>query len=235
VSGPPFFGFATMLPPNILIVDDHPLFLEALQSAIEVGIPGAKVDVTETIQGACKKLDGKQFQLVLLDLKVPDANGYDGLRQVRATAKKIPLAVISAMTGPEIVNKVKALGADGFITKSQPRKDILANVNTILNGGHCFPHDCGASSVSPEAKDLIDKLRQLTPQQLKVLTRICEAKLNKQIAFELGITETTIKAHITLIFKKLGMHSRTQAVLMMQRMKPELAETEFSGLFATEG
>jgi DNA-binding NarL/FixJ family response regulator len=235
VSGPPFFGFATMLPPNILIVDDHPLFLEALQSAIEVGIPGAKVDVTETIQGACQKLDSKQFQLVLLDLKVPDANGYDGLQQVRATAKKTPLAVISAMTGPEIVNKVKALGADGFITKSQPRKDILANVNTILNGGHSFPIEFSKTEISAEGKDLIDRLRQLTPQQLKVLTRICEAKLNKQIAFELGITETTIKAHITLIFKKLGMHSRTQAVLMMQRLKPELAETEFSGLFAAEG
>jgi DNA-binding NarL/FixJ family response regulator len=225
-----------MTMPNILIVDDHPLFLEALQSAIEVGIPGAKVDVTETIQGACSKLDGKEFHLVLLDLKVPDANGYDGLQQVRATAKKTPLAVISAMTGADIINKVKALGAEGFITKSQPRQDILANVSTILNGGHCFPDDPGGEmTMSAEAKDLLDKLRQLTPQQLKVLTRICEAKLNKQIAFELGITETTIKAHITLIFKKLGMHSRTQAVLTMQRMKPELAETEFSGLFAAEG
>jgi DNA-binding NarL/FixJ family response regulator len=194
------------------------------------------VDVTESIQGACKVLAGKKFNLVLLDLKVPDANGYDGLQQVRATAKKTPLAVISAMNGPEIVNKVKALGADGFITKSQPRKDILASVTAILNGGNSFPSESGGdSNVSGEAQELIEKLRQLTPQQLKVLTRVCEAKLNKQIAYELGITETTIKAHITLIFKKLGMHSRTQAVLTMQRMKPELADTEFGGLFAAEG
>jgi DNA-binding NarL/FixJ family response regulator len=225
-----------MAAPSFLIVDDHPLFLEALQSAIEVGFPGAKVDVTESIQGACKVLAGKKFNLVLLDLKVPDANGYDGLQQVRATAKKTPLAVISAMNGPEIVNKVKALGADGFITKSQPRKDILASVTAILNGGNSFPSESGGdSNVSGEAQELIEKLRQLTPQQLKVLTRVCEAKLNKQIAYELGITETTIKAHITLIFKKLGMHSRTQAVLTMQRMKPELADTEFGGLFAAEG
>jgi DNA-binding NarL/FixJ family response regulator len=222
--------------PSFLIVDDHPLFLEALQSALEVGFPGAMVDTTESIQGARAKLDAKTFNLVLLDLKVPDANGYDGLQQVRATAKQTPLAVISAMAGPEIVNKVKALGAEGFITKSQPRKDILTSVSTILNGGHCFPDDCGAgrAHLSGEAQELVERLRQLTPQQLKVLTRVCEAKLNKQIAFELGITETTIKAHITLIFKKLGMHSRTQAVLTMQRMKPELAETEFSGLFGAE-
>ncbi|NJM30506.1 MAG: response regulator transcription factor [Rhizobiales bacterium] len=224
-----------MAVPSFLIVDDHPLFLEALQSAIEAGFPGARVDVTETIQGACKVLAGKKFNLVLLDLKVPDANGYDGLQQVRATAKKTPLAVISAMTGPEIVNKVKALGADGFITKSQPRKDILASVATILNGGNSFPSGTGDGGVSGEVQELIEKLRQLTPQQLKVLTRVCEAKLNKQIAYELGITETTIKAHITLIFKKLGMHSRTQAVLTMQRMKSELADTEFGGLFAAEG
>ncbi len=220
--------------PSFLIVDDHPLFLEALQSALELGFPGAKVDVTESISGARAKLNDKNFSLVLLDLKVPDASGYDGLVQIRADCKKTPLAVISAMAGPELISKVKGFGAEGFIHKSQPRRDILKSVEIMLKGEPCFPDVSPPSprEVSGEAGDVLDKLRQLTPQQLKVLMKVCEAKLNKQIAFELGVTETTIKAHITLIFKKIGVHSRTQAVLLMQRLKPELAETEFSALAA---
>ncbi len=225
-----------MRTPSFLIVDDHPLFLEALQSALEFGFPGAKVDVAETIGTARKKLDGHEFSLVLLDLKMPDTTGFDGLVQIRGDCPKTPVAVISAMTGSEIVNKVKGFGADGFIYKSQRRQDILNSVQSLLKGTNCFPAVAGApqSSMSPNADDIMGRLRQLTQQQFKVLTRVCEAKLNKQIAFELGVTETTIKAHVTLIFKKLGVHSRTQAVLLLQRIRPELEETEFSALLSAQ-
>jgi DNA-binding NarL/FixJ family response regulator len=218
--------------PSFLIVDDHPLFLEALQTALADGFPGARIEVADTISGARNILDKKDFSLVLLDLKMPDATGFDGVEQIRSSCPKTPLAVISAMAGAEIMGKVKFAGADGFINKSQPRKGILQSVEHLLAGESWFPDAVAARSNGTHS--LVDRLRQLTPQQLKVLTRVCQAKLNKQIAFELSVTETTIKAHITLIFKKLGVHSRTQAVLLMQRQRAELEDSEFANQLAAQ-
>jgi DNA-binding NarL/FixJ family response regulator len=226
-----------MTTPSFLVVDDHPLFLEALQSTLEHGFPGAQVEVADTLSGARAMLGQKRFSLVLLDLRMPDAAGFEGLMQVRTEHPKTPLAVISAMTGTDIVAKVKDLGAEGFIYKSQPRQTILQSVQLMLDGGKCFP-DCASASPTWESAasgDVIDRLRQLTPQQFKVLAKVCQAKLNKQIAYELGVTETTIKAHITLIFKKLAVHSRTQAVLLMQRLRSEIKDSEFSTLLPAEG
>jgi DNA-binding NarL/FixJ family response regulator len=214
-----------------LIVDDHPLFLEALQTALHASYPHADVEVAESIVGARAKLDQRAFNLVLLDLKMPDAGGLDGLRAVRASVPKTPLAVISAIGGSEIVGQVRSCGADGFISKNQKRAAIMDSVERLLHGEMQFPDSAESDAAGDE---LIDKLRQLTPQQLKVLNRVCEAKLNKQIAFELGVTETTIKAHITLIFKKLGVHSRTQAVLLLQKMRHELEDTEFAVLLSAQ-
>ncbi len=220
-----------MLTPAFLIVDDHPLFLEALQSALRVSYPKADIDIAESIVGARAKLGQKAYNLVLLDLKMPDSGGLEGLRSVRASIPKTPLAVISAVVGGEIVGQVRTCGADGFISKNQKRTDIMLSVERLLQGEMQFPDIVEATS---RGDDFVDKLRQLTPQQLKVLNRVCEAKLNKQIAYELGVTETTIKAHITLIFKKLGLHSRTQAVLQLQKMRHELEDTEFAILLSAQ-
>lgn len=214
-----------------LIVDDHPLFLEALQTALHASYPLANVEVADSILGARAKLEERAYNLVLLDLKMPDAGGLEGLRAVRARIPNTPLAVISAIVGSEIVGQVKSCGADGFINKNQKRAAIMESVARLLHGETQFP-DSTLSTAAGD--DLVDKLRQLTPQQLKVLNRVCEAKLNKQIAFELGVTETTIKAHITLIFKKLGVHSRTQAVLLLQKMRHELEDTEYAVLLSAQ-
>jgi DNA-binding NarL/FixJ family response regulator len=221
--------------PAFLIVDDHPLFLEALQSTLEVGFPGARVEVAHSIDGARSQLSRNQFNLVLLDLKMPDTSGLEGLQNIRSKCSDTPLAVISAMAGLDITSRVRSMGADGFIHKSEPRQGIVRSVQQLLDGGHCFPESSIAETpkVETPAENVIERLRQLTPQQFKVLAKVCEAKLNKQIAFELGVTETTIKAHITLIFKKLGVHSRTQAVLQLQRLRPELEETKFGQLLTT--
>jgi DNA-binding NarL/FixJ family response regulator len=227
----PYFFGGIMPETAFLIVDDHPLFLEALQSALLVSYPLADIEVAESISGARAKLDERSFNLVLLDLKMPDAGGLEGLRAVRAKIPKTPLAVISAISGNEIIGQVKSCGADGFISKNQHRNVIMESVARLLHGELQFPD---VESIADAGDDLIEKLRQLTPQQLKVLNRVCEAKLNKQIAFELGVTETTIKAHITLIFKKLGVHSRTQAVLLLQKMRHELVDTEFAVLLSAQ-
>jgi DNA-binding NarL/FixJ family response regulator len=222
--------------PAFLIVDDHPLFLEALQTALYASYPGAAVEVAGTINGAKDKLAAQTFDLVLLDLKMPDSGGLEGLKTIRSKCPKTPLAVISAMGGYEVVQQTRSCGADGFIFKSQQRSAIMLNVDRLLRGELQFPAANAADAASSKSPgdDLIDRLRQLTPQQLKVLTRVCEAKLNKQIAFELGVTETTVKAHITLIFKKLGVHSRTQAVLQLQRIRNELEDTEFAVLLSAQ-
>jgi DNA-binding NarL/FixJ family response regulator len=220
-----------------LVVDDHPLFLEALQSALEVGFPTARVEVASTIGAAVAVLGKSQFNLVLLDLKMPDVAGFDGLAQIRKCCPRTPVAIISAMAGPDIINRVKGMGVDGFIHKSQPRQAIVKAAGDLLSGHKSFPEPGEGEAVKTDAvaDEAIEKLRQLTPQQFKVLTKVCEAKLNKQIAFELGVTETTIKAHITLIFKKLGVHSRTQTVLLLQRLRGELENTELSHLLSAEG
>jgi DNA-binding NarL/FixJ family response regulator len=225
-----------MIAPSFLIVDDHPLFQDALQSTLEHGFPGARIEVADTILSAREKLGGHHFSLVLLDLKMPDAQGFDGLTQIRSAHGETPIVVISAMQGTDVVNRVRSLGAEGFIPKSQPRKDILQSVQCLLKGESRFPVEQGDAlkTVATESGGILTRLRQLTPQQFKVLVKVCEAKLNKQIAFELGVTETTIKAHITLIFKKMGVHSRTQAVLLMQRMRIELEDSEFSVLLSAQ-
>ncbi len=222
--------------PSLLLVDDHPLFLEALQSALSRGFPQAHVEVADSLSVARERLSKRPYNLVLMDLRMPDVKGFEGVAQLRSHAPNAHIAVISAAEGSEFVSKAKASGASGFICKSQSRNEILQAVSQLLDGATSFPTASSYKRAEDsEATPVMDKLRQLTPQQFKVLTRVCEAKLNKQIAFELGVTETTIKAHVTLIFKKLGVHSRTQAVLLMQRIKTSLKDSEFAALVAAEG
>jgi DNA-binding NarL/FixJ family response regulator len=215
-----------MQPLRFLIVDDHPLFLEALETALHVAFPGAAVETAGSIESARSSLaQGVRPDLILLDLKMPDSAGFEGVVGLRAAYPRIPLCVISSMSGEEIVHQIRDLGASGFINKSEKRENIIAAVRRLLEGEICFPEAPRSTEASdaltPASRELeiLARLRELTPQQYQVLSLICEGKLNKQIAYELDIVETTVKAHITSIFKKLSIHNRTQAVLIMQKLK----------------
>jgi DNA-binding NarL/FixJ family response regulator len=213
-----------MQPLHFLIIDDHPLFLEALEAALHVAFPAALVETAGSIDGARRALAaGMRPDLVLLDLKMPDTTGFEGVVSLRAANPRTPLCVISSLSGDEIVRQVRDLGASGFINKSEKRENIIAAVRQLLHGQDYFSVDGGKalSAAAPPDRELeiLARLRELTPQQYKVLGLICEGKLNKQIAYELDIVETTVKAHITSIFKKLAIHNRTQAVLIMQKLK----------------
>jgi DNA-binding NarL/FixJ family response regulator len=226
-----------MLAPRFLIIDDHPLFLEAMQSVLGASFGKAEIEVAETIAAAKHCLERSRYNLVLLDLQLPDTVGLNGLMELRQSWPKTPLAVISALADPEILHKVRNIGANGFIHKSLGRQGIVEAVNSLLAGGECFPQAMPSSArtaASAEGSRVLKQLRELTPQQFKVLMRICEAKLNKQIAYELDVTETTVKAHITSIFKKLGVHSRTQAVLLIQRAKADNTSFELESLVVKE-
>lgn len=216
-----------MPPLDFLIIDDHPLFLEALEQALNVNYPSAKIDLADRMVTARSKLMDKPYNLVLLNLKMPDSDGFLDLKMVRETVPKTPIAVIAADAYGKTVEQVKASGADGFISKCQTRFEILQSIEGLLRGESQFP---SLQAFAENYHPFVDKLRRLTPQQLRVLTYLCEAKHNKQIAYELGVAEPTIKAHVTLIFKKLGLNSRTQTALQLQRMRHELKYTEFSSL-----
>jgi DNA-binding NarL/FixJ family response regulator len=203
-----------------LIIDDHPLYLEALQSVLAASFPASKVRVADSIKAAREKLEAEPADLILLDLKLPDAEGLDGLMDIRRGWPKTPLAVISALADSNVVKRLKELGADGFIHKSEGREAIVSSLRALLKG---------------QKEDTLERLRKLTPHQYKVLTRICQGKLNKQIAYEFDVAESTVKAHVTSTFKKLGVYSRTQAALLMQKVKSENMGLDLDVLFAEQG
>lgn len=210
---------------RFLVIDDHPLFLEALETALHVAFPTAEVATADSIAGARQIIArGLKPDLILLDLKMPDTAGFEGIVGLKAGNPRIALCIISSMSGGEIVRQVRDLGARGFINKSEKRENIIAAVRRLIAGEEYFSEASGkpaiaAGEMPSREHEILARLRELTPQQYKVLTLICEGKLNKQIAYELDIVETTVKAHITSIFKKLAIHNRTQAVLIMQRLK----------------
>jgi DNA-binding NarL/FixJ family response regulator len=213
-----------MQPLHFLIIDDHPLFLEALEAALHVAFPAALVETAGSIDAARRALEaGGRPDLILLDLKMPDTTGFEGVVSLRAANPRTPLCIISSLSGDEIVRQIRGLGASGFINKSEKRENIIAAVRQLLHGQDYFSGNGGKAlsiGAPPDRElEILARLRELTPQQYKVLGLICEGKLNKQIAYELDIVETTVKAHITSIFKKLAIHNRTQAVLIMQKLK----------------
>jgi DNA-binding NarL/FixJ family response regulator len=232
------FGSAIMTEPRFLIIDDHPLYLEALQSVLMASFADCTVDVADSIKAARKKLQHLQADLILLDLKLPDSEGLEGLMEIRRGWPKTPLAIISALADMNVVERLRDLGADGFIHKSQGREIIITSLKAMLRGKKVFPeHPPGAhdAPVKSQNDDILLRLRKLTPHQYKVLTRICQGKLNKQIAYEFDVAESTIKAHVTSTLKKLGVYSRTQAALLMQRVKTENMGIDLDLLFAEQG
>ncbi|MGG2397532.1 response regulator transcription factor ErdR [Pseudomonas sp. SH1-B] len=207
---------------EILIADDHPLFRSALQQALTLGL-GPDVRLVEAASIA--ELEGfladkSDWDLVLLDLNMPGAYGFSGLVLLRGQYPQIPVVMISAQEEASVVNRSREFGASGFIPKSSPLETLQQAVRQVLDGDTWWPPmvEEGAP-VSEEAKAASAGLASLTPQQFRVLTMVCEGLLNKQIAYELSVSEATVKAHVTAIFRKLGVRTRTQAALLLQQME----------------
>lgn len=207
---------------EILIADDHPLFRSALQQALTLGL-GSEVRLVEAASiaelEACLGEKG-DWDLVLLDLNMPGAYGFSGLVLLRGQYPQIPVVMISAQEEAAVVARSREFGASGFIPKSSPLETLQQAVRQVLDGDVWWPPQVAAgAAVSAEAKAASEGLASLTPQQFRVLTMVCEGLLNKQIAFELSVSEATIKAHVTAIFRKLGVRTRTQAALLLQQME----------------
>jgi len=208
---------------RFVIADDHPLFRGALKQALsgiadETDILEAgDFDTAKTLVTGNDDLD-----LLLLDLSMPGASGLSGLISLRGIHAAVPMVVVSAHDDPGTIRRALDLGASGFISKSASMEEIREAVRTVLKGGIAAPVgiDLGVEQ-DPEISDLIKRLHSLTPQQTRVLGMIAEGRLNKQIAYELGVSEATIKAHVSAVLQKLGVDSRTQAVILLSKIGNE--------------
>ncbi|MGF1772352.1 response regulator transcription factor [Vibrio maritimus] len=205
---------------TIIIADDHPLFRNALFQSVHMAISGANLLEADSLESLLSLLEkSEEPDLILLDLKMPGANGMSGLIHLRADYPDIPIVVISASEEPSIVSQVKMHGAFGFIPKSSDMRVLISALNKVLEGEPYFPAELLIDN--SESNDLAEKISTLTPQQYKVLGMLSDGLLNKQIAYDLNVSEATIKAHMTAIFRKLGVKNRTQAVILLQQMESE--------------
>jgi len=206
---------------NVLIADDHPLF----RAALSVALNGIDEDIVLIESGdfnaTQEQLTRLDIDLLLLDLKMPDNDGLLGLIKLRSRFPHVAIVVISATEDPHIINEVRASGALAYIIKSTPLEEMQSIISSVLQGNSHFPQWIGRSS----EPSISEKIAQLTPQQLRVLSMIAKGDLNKQIAYQLNVKESTIKTHISEIFKKLGIINRTQAALLIQPL--ELLDDKF--------
>lgn len=213
---------ARAVPANFLVVDDHPLFREALQLAVHVAYPEANIVEASSIAAAKKALSsGVAFDLVLLDLTMPGTRGFDGLLELRSLIPKLPIVVVSALEDPRIIHEAMTYGAAGFISKSVRKPELAKAIQDVMNGVVYLPSGYEPPTVpqgGATSPDLATRLATLTPQQLRVLQMLRQGLLNKQIAHELDVGETTVKAHVSEILRKLHVASRTQAVIEVQKI-----------------
>lgn len=209
---------------TFIIADDHPLFRGAMRQALE-GID-ANIEILEAgdLESARKKAgDHPEADLILLDLTMPGVSGLSGLIAFRAEFSSLPVVVVSATDDVSTMRRALELGASGFISKSASIDEIRVGVRTVLGGGIWTPPDVDLGSEhDQEIASLIARIQTLTPQQGRVLGMLAEGLLNKQIAYELGVSEATIKAHVSAVLQKLGVDSRTQAVIQLSKIGAEV-------------
>lgn len=200
---------------RLIIADDHPLFRGALREAVTR--VAHRIDVAEA--GGFDEIAALIDQpgdtdLILLDLAMPGVRGFSGLLALRAQYPTVPVVVVSATDDPAIIRRCMDFGASGYIPKTLPVETMREAVAAVLAGGTWTPPDIDLDNHGDaETVDLAARLATLTPQQLRVLMMLSAGLLNKQIAFELAVSEATVKAHVSAILQKLGVESRTQAVI----------------------
>lgn len=200
---------------RVLIIDDHPLVRDGLRSVIAVTFDGCEIFEASSMEEALATLEKQSnFDLVLLDLNIPDVKRLDGLRLLRQRYPILPVAMVSGAFDWAVVQEALAAGAAGFVPKSMKRSGIVDALHRIVSGEIYLPEIVGdARGASDEASDIFRRIDSLTPHQRLVLGHLVNGRLNKQIAHDLGVSMTTVKAHVSAILQKLGVFSRTQAVI----------------------
>jgi DNA-binding NarL/FixJ family response regulator len=205
---------------RFIIVDDHPLFRGALGQALRSAFANAEVLEAGSLDELTERLEtAGEIDLILLDLSMPGVHGVSGLLYLRAQHPEVPVVIVSASDDAPTIRQCLDCGASGFIPKSQPVERIREAIRRIIDGEIWLPPDIDLTSApAGENAELVSRVSTLTPQQVRVLMMLGEGLLNKQIAFKLGVSEATIKAHVSAILQKLGVDSRTQAVIAINRI-----------------
>ncbi len=212
---------------RIIIVDDHPLFRAALRQTLS----GVSVEEAGELTAAIAALEAdRDYDLVLLDLNMPGAHGLSGLLLLRAQYPEIPVMIISAIEDPKVIRRTFELGASGYLPKSAGPAEIRSAIDTVLKGEVVVPAGI-ALNADDEQTAFARRLATLTPQQIRVLMMLSDGLMNKQIAYELSISEATVKAHVSSILQKLDVDSRTQAVIAAARIE----QGQFEALLGSNG
>jgi len=207
---------------RFVIADDHPLFRGALKEAVGNLFRASKVFEAGGFEELQSLLERESdIDLVLLDLTMPGVRGFSGLLYLRAQFPGVPVVVVSASEEPNVIRRCMEFGASGFLPKTLGVDQMGVAIRKVLEGGVWVPADVDltAQDADTDTRDLVAKLSTLTPQQVRVLMMLSEGLLNKQIAYELGVSEATVKAHVSAILQKLGVESRTQAVIAASKIE----------------
>ncbi|QDK32537.1 LuxR C-terminal-related transcriptional regulator [Sphingomonas sp. IC081] len=200
---------------TVLIADDHPLYRQALALAVGQVAPDAMVVEAGTLAEAARLASEREgLALVLLDLKMPGAVGFSGIALIHAERPEVPILVVSSAEGASAADEARAFGAIGFLRKDNDLSTIEAAVATALGGRT----PAAVTTTDAELDPIRREVANLTPMQLKVLLAVLDGQLNKQIAYTLGISEATVKAHMTAVMKKLDVRNRTQAALVARSL-----------------
>ncbi|GGI82581.1 response regulator transcription factor [Shewanella gelidii] len=215
-------------PQKIIIADDHPLFRQALMTVLATKFAGVELFQANSVAELDQLLDTlDNVDLLLLDLNIPKAHGFNTLINIRNCYPQMGVIVVSGQEDPETICRSINYGAAGFVPKSTPVEEMMTAIATVLNGEQWLPE--GVDGVNPVAENSMEsKIISLSPRQHRILMMFADGMLNKQIAHELGLSEATIKAHASAIFLKLGVHTRTQAVIAMNQL--QLENTSLSAL-----
>ena len=206
---------------RFVIADDHPLFRGALKEALGSQFSGARVFEAGGFEDLQALLEREgDIDLVLLDLAMPGVRGFSGLLYLRAQFPGVPVVIVSATEEADVIRRCMEFGASGFLPKTLGIDQMRAAIRRVLEGGVWTPPDVDLSTAADDdTRDLVAKLSTLTPQQVRVLMMLSGGLLNKQIAYELGVSEATVKAHVSAILQKLGVESRTQAVIAAAKIE----------------
>ena len=206
---------------RFVVADDHPLFRGAMRESLANLFKSADVFEAGGLDDLQTLLEREgDVDLVLLDLAMPGVRGFSGLLYLRAQFPGVPVVVVSANEEPGVIRRCMEFGASGFLPKTLAVDTMRDAIRRVLEGGGWTPPDVDrAGGADAITRDLVNRLSTLTPQQVRVLMMLSEGLLNKQIAFELKVSEATVKAHVSAILQKLGVESRTQAVIAASRIE----------------
>ena len=204
---------------RIVIADDHPLIRGALRSSVTALVGDVDILEAGSFEELAPAFSSGTVDLVLLDLTMPGVQGFSGLLYLRALHPATPVIVVSGNEDRTIIRRCIELGASGYIPKSLDGAAMGSAIQTVLDGGNWTPDDVDLSAApDAETSDMVRRLASLTPQQVRVLMMLSTGLLNKQIAYELSVSEATVKAHVSAILQKLDVDSRTQAVIAASKI-----------------